>query len=133
MCNRKIDVLVRVTVYTGLRKAKVEAYALADEDVQFVTGINYHKGQKVVVEKERMFTWGLHPEDVAAEPVELGAAILFDADDYILKKDDGTQHLLISKPTKYLSCWISSANAREPKLNTLEKFMNFSENKVTGQ
>ena len=127
----KIDVLVRVTVFLGLRKAKVEAFALCDDEVQFATGINYHEGSEVVVEDERIFTWGLHPEDVAAEPVQLGAAILFDADDFENRMDDGTEHLLISKPTKYLEYWISSANAREADLNTLGKFMDFSENQVT--
>ena len=39
--DRKVDILVRVTVYSGIRKAKVEAIALSDENVQFVTGLNY--------------------------------------------------------------------------------------------
>ena len=128
--NGKVDILVRVTVYSGLRKAKVEAFALSDDDVQFVTGINYHNGQQVVVEDHRIFTWGLHPEDVAAESVELGAAIIFNPDDFEKKMDDGEAHLLIAKPGKYISCWISSANAREQKINTLEKFMDLSENKT---
>jgi hypothetical protein len=128
--GRKVDILVRVTVYSGIRKAKVEAFALSDENVQFVTGINYHKGQNVVVEDNRIFTWGLHPEDVAAESVELGAAILFNPDDFEKKMDDGESYLLIAKPGKYISCWISSANAKEPNINTLEKFMDFAENEI---
>jgi hypothetical protein len=126
--NRKVDILVRVTVFSGLRKAKVEAFALTDAPVQFVTGINYHSGQQVVVENSRIFTWGLHPEDVAAEKVELGGAILFNPDDFEERTDDGSQHLLISKPGKYIEHWISSANAKEKGINTLEKFMSFSEN-----
>ena len=34
------------------------------------------------------------------------------------------------KPGKYISCWISSANAREQEINTLEKFIDFPENKT---
>lgn len=128
--GRKVDILVRVTVYSGIRKAKVEAFALSNDDVQLVTGINYHKGQKVVVEDNRIFTWGLHPEDVAAESVELGAALLFNPDDFEEKIDDGEAHLLIAKPGKYMSCWISSTNAKEPNINTLEKFMDFPENRI---
>lgn len=128
--SNKVDVLVRVTVYSGIRKAKVEAFALTDDDVQFVTGINYHKGEQVVVEDNSIFTWGLHPEDVAAETVEIGAVILFNPDDFENRIDDGSEHLLIAKPGKYISCWISSANAKESNLNTLEKFMDFPENKV---
>ncbi|MGW8317180.1 MAG: DUF4861 family protein, partial [Bacteroidales bacterium] len=128
--NRKVDILVRVTVYSGIRKAKVEAFALSDDDVQFVTGINYHRGEQVVVEDNRIFTWGLHPEDVAAETVEIGAAILFNPDDFEKKIDDGQEHLLIAKPGKYISCWISSADAKESDVNTLKKFMDFQENKM---
>ncbi|MBO0324066.1 DUF4861 family protein [Muricauda sp. CAU 1633] len=127
--NGNVDILVRVTVFSGLRKAKVEAYALADLDVQFVTGINYHPDGEVVVEDNRIFTWGLHPEDVAAEKVELGAGILFNPEDFEKRMYDGTQHLLISKSSKYLEFWISSANARESEVNTLKKFMDFPENK----
>ena len=71
--------------------------------------------------------WGLHPEDVAAELVELGAAILYDPADFVKKEDDGTQFLLISKPGKELKTWISSACAREPEINTMKKFISFLE------
>lgn len=121
-----MDVLVRVTVYSGLRKAKVEAFALADNNVEFVTGINYHPGQEVVVEEDCVFTWGLHPEDVAAEEVGLGAAIFFNPEDFNQKMDDGNQHIFISKPTRYVSYWISSANEREPVINTLDRFIDFT-------
>ncbi len=124
--NGKVDILVRVTVYSGVRKAKVEAFALSDAQVEFVTGINYHPGQQVVVEEDRIFTWGLHPEDVADEKVELGAAIFLNPDDCALKMDDGNQHIFILKPAKYLSYWISSANGKEPVINTLDRFIDFA-------
>lgn len=124
----KVDILVRVTVYSGIRNAKVEAFALTDAEVQFVTGINYHDGQTVVVEDKRIFTWGLHPEDVAAEPVEIGSAILFNPGDFEEKFNNGKEHLLIAKPGKTLEFWISSANAREDEINSLEKFMALPEN-----
>ena len=62
---------------------------------------------------------------MAAEKVELGAAIIFDPDDFVKRIDDGQQILLISKPTKNLECWISSANAKEAELNSLKKFKNY--------
>lgn len=131
--NGKVDILVRVTVYSGFRKAKVEAFALSDDDVQFACGINYHEGQQVMVEDHRIFAWGLHPEDVAVEKMELGAAILFNPGDFVKRMDDGTQYLLISKPGKYVECWISSANAKEKDINSLEKFMDFPENVISGK
>lgn len=125
--DRKVDVLVRVTVYSGERNAKVEAFALTDEPVQFVTGVNYHKGQEIYKKDGLIATWGVHPEDVAAEVVELGAAILYNPADFVKTVDDGTQFLLISKPGKQLKTWVSSACAREPEVNTLKKFISFLE------
>ncbi|MFV0593988.1 MAG: DUF4861 family protein [Draconibacterium sp.] len=125
--GRKIDVLVRITVYSGERNAKVEAFALTDEPVQFVTGVNYHKGEEIYKKEGLIAAWGVHPEDVAAEVVELGAAILYNPDDYEKTVDDGTQFLLVSKPCKQLKTWISSACAREAEINTLKKFISFLE------
>lgn len=123
--GKKIDVFVRVTVYSGIREAKVEAHVLGNIPVQFVTGINYHKGQHVVKEANKIYVWGLHPEDVAAEKVALGAAILFHPKDFSDSIDDGKQQLIISKPTKYMSSWISAVNEQEETMNTLEKFATY--------
>jgi hypothetical protein len=121
--NTTVDVLVRLTVFSGIRKARVEAFALTDDDVQFVTGINYHKSQKVVKEANYIATWGLHPEDIVANRVELGAAIIYNPDDFEKKLSQYDQYLLVSKPCKHLEYWITSANAKEPELNTIEKFI----------
>lgn len=125
--GRKVDILVRVTVYSGIREAKVEAFALCDEPVQFATGINYHKGEELFNSDGLIVTWGLHPEDVAAETVKIGGAILYNPDDFVEKKDDGKEFLLISKPVKELSTWVSTACAREKDLNTMEKFKHYLE------
>ena len=123
--GRKVDVLVRVTVYSGERNAKVEAFALTDESVQFVTGVNYHKGEEIYKKEGLIAAWGVHPEDVAAEIVEIGAAIMYNPADFVEVKDDGAQFLLISKPGKQLTTWVSSACAREPEINTMKKFVSF--------
>ncbi len=125
--GRKVDILVRVTVFSGERNAKVEAFALTDEPVQFVTGVNYHKGQEIYKKDGLIAAWGLHPEDVAAELVEIGAAIMYDPADFVKTDDDGTQFLLISKPGKQLTTWISSACGREKEINTMKKFISFLE------
>lgn len=117
-----MDVLVRVTVFSGFREAKVEAWALTNKEVQFVTGVNYYKGHQLKVADNFMLTWGFHPEDVAVEKVELGAALVFDPKDFANKMDDGAQKLIVSKPTKVLSFWITSANEKEEMINTYESF-----------
>lgn len=121
--GKKVDILVRVTVYSDKREAKVEAFSEMGEAVQFATGINYFKDLEVVKQENYIATWGIHPEDVAAEKVKIAAAILFNKNDFEKQLDDGNQHLLISKPTKSMETWITSANAREPDINTFEKFI----------
>jgi len=119
--GKKVDILVRVTVFSGKREAKVEASSLNGEKVQFVTGINYFKDFQTKKGTNYIAVWGKHPEDVAAEIVEVGAAILYNPKDYVKTNDDGTQYLLISKPAKYLETKIISSCARETELNTLDK------------
>jgi hypothetical protein len=126
--NKKVDILVRVTAYSNTREAKVEAFSTTGESVQFATGINYFENLKVVKDKTYIATWGVHPEDVAAEKVKIGAAIIFNTNDFEKQVDDGSQYLLISKPTTSLVTWITSANARESEVNTFEKFINLLEN-----
>ncbi len=125
--GKTVDVMVRVTVFSGERSAKVEAFALTDSSVQFVTGLNYHDGIEVVQKKGMIMTWGIHPEDVAADLNAVGAAIIYNPDDFLTKKDDGKQFLLVSKPTKHLKTLISSANARENEINTMERFLKILE------
>jgi len=119
--GKKVDILVRVTVFSGKREAKVEAISLTGEKVQFVTGINYFKGFESKKGTNYIAVWGKHPEDVAAEVVGIGAAIMYNPKDYEKNTDDGTQYLLISKPSKYLETRIISSSAREKELDTLDK------------
>lgn len=119
--GKKVDIMVRVTVFSGKREAKVEAFSLNGGKVQFVTGVNYFKGFETKKGSNYIATWGKHPEDVAAEVVGIGAAIKYNPKNYVKNTDDGTQYLLISKPTKHLATEIVSASGREKEINTLDK------------
>ena len=123
--GREVDILTRVTVYSGERNAKVEAVALRGGPVQFATGINYHEGQEIEKEDGLIVTWGKHPEDVAAEIVDIGAAIIYDPGDFEQVIDDGKEFLLISKSTEALGTTISAASSREPEINTMQAFLEF--------
>ena len=122
-----IDVLVRVTVFSGMREAKVEAFALCDKPVQFLTGINYHPKTETKEGDNYILTWGLHPEDVAAFQLNIGAAIIYNPDDFVEKKKEKKEFELISKPTKYLSTWITSACEKETDINSMETFTKYVE------
>lgn len=123
--GKKVDIKVRVTVFSDSRDAKVEAFSLTGEKVQFVTGINYFKDFETKKGANYIAVWGKHPEDVAAEIVGIGAAIMYNPKDYVKNTDDGTQYLLISKPSTYLTTRIISSSAKEQELNTLDKLEAF--------
>ena len=123
-----IDILVRVTAFSGIREAKVEAFALCDKPVQFVTGINYFATTKTTEGKNFISTWGLHPEDVAAIQLSIGAAIMYKPEDYVSVKKLETEYQMISKPTKYLTTWINSVCEKEKQLNTMEKYNEYLKN-----
>lgn len=120
-----IDVLVRVTVVSGLREAKVEAFALSSKPVQFLTGINYHEGTEIRQGDDFIGTWGVHPEDVAAFQFAIGAGILYNPEDFDSIDKAKTQFVMISKPTKYLETWITSACEKEAELNDVNEFSQY--------
>ena len=123
-----IDILVRVTVFSGFRAGKVEAFALCDKPVQFLTGINYHPGTKTEEGNNFICTWGIHPEDVAAFQVAIGAGIIYNPDDFKSVKKGELEYQMISKPTKYLSTWITSSSEKESELNSMDKFVDYLKN-----
>jgi hypothetical protein len=122
-----IDVLVRVTVFSGMREAKVEAFALCDKPVQFMTGVNYHPKTETKEGKNYIATWGIHPEDVAAFQLNIGSGIVYNPNDFEKMEKSTTQFQLISKPTKYLSTWVTSSCEREQELNTMDAFISYLE------
>jgi hypothetical protein len=122
-----VDIKVRVTVYCDKREAKVEAEEMSGKKVQFVTGINYHKGNKIEKGNDFVAVWGIHPEDVAEHPVNLGGAIIFNHKVFKTQKDDGEEILLISTPKKSIETWITSANELEHRINTAERFITYVE------
>jgi hypothetical protein len=123
--DKKVDVLVRVTAYSGYREMKVEAFALCDEPVQFVTGINYWKTTQTFAGENYIGSWGIHPEDVAAFQLNIGGAMIYNPDDFAKKTKTDDEILLVSKPTKTLSTWITSAGEKEKGFQSLHDFQQY--------
>ena len=120
-----VDIKVKVTVFSGKREALVEAEELNGKKVQFSTGVNYHKGNKLVQKNNFIAVWGVHPEDIAGTPLNMGAALIYNPDDFSDKKDDGAQVFLISKPANKIKTWISSSNSGESTLNNSSDFLEY--------
>ncbi|NQZ90043.1 MAG: DUF4861 family protein [Colwellia sp.] len=124
--NTKVDILVRVTVYSGFRDAKVEAYALSDQEVKFVTGLTHEKGTRTYVQDNYIMTWGDSTGDVSAKKIQVGTALKYNSKDFqskILEQEEQT--LLISNSTKKLEYYITSANSQERVINSLERFSEY--------
>ncbi|MBN2788099.1 MAG: DUF4861 family protein [Paludibacteraceae bacterium] len=120
--NTFADLLVRVTVFSGMREAKVEAFVFCDKPVQFFTGVNYHPLTETKEGSNYICVWGIHPEDVAAFQLKIGSGFIYNPADFISVKKEKKQFVLISKPATYLSTWITSASEKEEKINTMESF-----------
>ena len=95
---------------------------MTGETVQFVTGINYFENLKTRKGENFALTWGIHPEDVAAEKVEVGAAIIMQKELIEKQLDDGKQILFITPAVQSFSTTITSYNARETGMDSFENF-----------
>ena len=83
--GKKVDILVRVTAYSGFRAMQVEAFVQGEDPVEFVTGLNYWKTSTIFEGNDFIATWGIHPEDVAAVQMEIGGAVIYDPADFAQK------------------------------------------------
>jgi hypothetical protein len=125
--DQKVDILIRLTVYPDRREARVDAFSLTGQEVQFATGINYFDDFQIKRKEGYIATWGLHPEDVAATPSRVSSAILFSNKQFEKQVDDGKQILLLSKPCTQVNAWITSSNAREKEMNSFDSFISYLE------
>lgn len=125
--GKLVDVSVRVTVYTHSREAKVETRSLSGEDLQFVTGINYFEHLEVRQTENYIATWGIHPEDVAAEKIEVGGAIFIPAGSTCEIQKHDAQYILISNPRQKLTYNITTASKREDKYQSMKNFVGLLE------
>lgn len=121
-----INVLIKVTVVVKDRWAQVEASVSGNKMVEFVTGVNYHSSSISFHHPGLIGTWGIHPEDVALKPEELGAALCYNEDDFSKFETTCNQMLLISKPTNSLKIKITSVSEKESEINTIELFKTFT-------
>lgn len=125
--GKEVDIRVRVTVFADKRRAKVEAKCLSGDKVHFVTGINYFDGLEVIKTEDYIATWGIHPEDVAAEKVEVGAAIFIPPGNIFEIQKLEEQYILVSDQRQGIAFEITSANRREAEINSMKDFLDLFE------
>ena len=120
-----VDVLIRVDVSDKSRVATVSARELNGKKVQFLTGVNFQKGEEVIYGKKYIAVWGVHPADVSASPSPLGAGMWFKPSKFESVEKTGDMVRLISKKTSLISTRIVAASTKEEELDTRDKFFEY--------
>ena len=123
--GEKVDISIRIDMTEKTRLAVVTAKELSGKKVQFLTGVNYHEGQSVKFAENYISVWGVHPADVSASPIPIGAGLFFS--DKTFPQIEKTENMvrIISKPAAEVKTKIVSASTKEAELNTSKRFETF--------
>ena len=124
-----LDVSIRVDVKTKTREARVTAEVLDGTKVQFLTGVNYHKGARVSYGKDYISVWGVHPADVSTDPKPIGGGMFFNKSDFSEPEKTGDMVRIISRPASKVSTRVVSASTKEAELNTADRFENYMQSR----
>ena len=115
-----VDISIRIDMSAKSREAVVTARELSGKKVQFLTGVNYHEGQKVTSGENYISVWGPHPAKDATMP--LGAGMRFSPKEFpVLEKTDNMVRI-ISLPKSEVSTKVVSASTKEAELNSAKRF-----------
>ena len=125
--DTEVDIRVRIEAYVGKRVMKIIATELNGQKVQFLTGLNWHKGQDVAFGRNWICVWGKHPEDVSLNPAPVGAGLSFDAHVFAEPNQTGDMVRIISKPKSSVSTALICASVKEMELSTYATFREWVE------
>ena len=120
--GEKVDISIRIDVVQKSRIATVTAKELSGKKVQFLTGVNYHEGQRVLNGEKYISVWGIHPADVSTNPIPIGAGMFFSPKTFPNVEKTGNMVRLISKPAATVSTKVIAASTKEAELNTAKRF-----------
>ncbi len=115
-----VDIMIRIDVNGKSREAKVTASELSGRKVCFLTGINFHEGQKVTVGDGYISVWGPHPADEAALPI--GAGMFFPEKTFPTVEKTDNMVRLVSAPASKVVTTVLAASTLEAELNNLKRF-----------
>ena len=117
-----VDISIRVDVEVKTRMAVVTATELSGKKVQFLTGINFHEGQKVTYGEDYISVWGPHPVKKTETPFPIGAGMFFSAKTFPVMEKTENMVRIISKPASKVSTKVVSASVKEAELNSAKRF-----------
>ena len=117
-----VDVMIRVDVSSKTREAVVTASELSGKKVQFLTGVNYHEGQKVSYAEGYISVWGPHPVKKTETPFAIGAGLRFSSKEFPIVEKTDDMVRIISKAASKVTTKIVSASVKEAELNSAKRF-----------
>ncbi len=117
-----VDISIRVEMKNRSRVARVTASELNGHKVQFLTGVNYHSGEKVEYGRKHISVWGIHPADVSQNPCALGGGMWFRPRCFLPPEKTPDMVRIISRPVSRIKTQVISSSVKEAELNTSEKF-----------
>ena len=115
-----VDIMVRIEMNVKSRIASVSAQELSGKKVRFLTGVNFHEGQKVLMEQKHVTVWGTHPVEGQAFPV--GTAVMFSDKDFPTVEKTEEMVRIISVPVAEVKTQIMAASTKEAELNSAKRF-----------
>ena len=117
-----VDISIRIDMFAKKREATVTATELSGKKVQFLTGVNYHEGERVSMGEGWVSVWGVHPANVSVDPKPVGAAILYNAKKFESVTKTENMVRLISFPASSVSTKLVGASTKEAELNSAKRF-----------
>ncbi len=123
--GESVDVLIRIEMKNNSRVAKVIAKELNGKKVQFLTGVNYQRGETVEYGRNWIAVWGIHPADVSQNPSPLGGGMWFKPKKFAVVEKTRDMVRIISKPASEISTEVVAASTKEDELNTEAKFVSY--------
>lgn len=117
-----VDISIRIDMFAKKREATVTATELSGKKVQFLTGVNYHEGERVSMGEGWVSVWGVHPANVSTNPKPVGAAILYNAKKFESVTKTENMVRLVSFPASSVSTKLIGASTKEAELNSAKRF-----------
>lgn len=117
-----VDVAIRIDMQDKSREAVMTAYELSGRQIQFVTGVNYHEGQKVVYGTDAICVWGPHPVKGMENPASIGAGLFYSDKDFPVVEKTENMVRLISRPSSKVKTRLVSSSSKEAELNNVRRF-----------
>lgn len=117
-----VDISIRIDVDSKSREAVVTATEVNGEKVAFLSGVNWHEGNKVVQGEGYISVWGTHPVKKGQVAFPIGAGLRYSVKDFPVTEKTDDMVRIISKPVSKVRTRVIAASAKEAELNSAKRF-----------